>query len=174
MERAPYFGVRFRPGQAAGFVREKIADLTDAVHSVPDFLDLRAEQMIDAGTMVERRFLIESALMKALTGVTDRLMPALVGALAMIDTRHGNIRVRKLASMCNVSERQLERLFLERVGIAPKLYMRIRRFRSVLNYFEDPPDTTRTSFAETAAAFGYVDQSHLARDFRDFAYQLSA
>ena len=92
-------------------------------------------------------------------------------SLAMIDSRHGNVRVSELASECNLSERQLERLFLERVGIAPKLYMRIRRFRSVLNHLEDPPDTAKTNFAETAATFGYVDQSHLARDFRDFVYR---
>jgi transcriptional regulator GlxA family with amidase domain len=71
-----------------------------------------------------------------------------------------------------MSERQLERLFTERVGAAPKLYARIRRFRSVLAHLDDPGDQSPPRLADLAAWFGYVDQSHLARDFAAFAHVL--
>jgi AraC-like DNA-binding protein len=73
---------------------------------------------------------------------------------------------------CNTSERQLERLFLEQVGVTPKLYARIRRFRSVMQHVEDPLHGDRLSWADIAALFGYTDQSHLVRDFKTFAQEL--
>jgi transcriptional regulator GlxA family with amidase domain len=81
--------------------------------------------------------------------------------------------VHELAAFCNLSERQLERLFLDRVGITPKLYMRIRRFRSVLNHLEDPVGPERPRLADVAASYGYADQSHMVRDFHDFSHSLT-
>ena len=40
---APYFGVRFRPGMASLFVREKISDLTDSEVQIVDFLGIGAD-----------------------------------------------------------------------------------------------------------------------------------
>jgi len=169
----PYLGVRFRPGSASLFVTERISDLTDAVLAVPRFLELSAEEMLETASMGERRVRLESALTRALWRSFDRHAPSIGRAISVIDSRQGNVRVKELAAECNLSERQVERLFLERVGVAPKLYMRIRRFRSVLSHLEDPPNEQPLRLADIAASFGYADQSHLARDFRDFDYRLS-
>jgi len=170
---ASYFGVRFRPGSASLFIQEKISDLTDAEIAVPGFCGLSPDEMLETGTFAERRTHLESALMLALSNEADRTMRTLRHAISVIDSRHGNVRVRDLATSCNLSERQLERLFLDRVGIAPKLYMRIRRFRSVLNHLEDPISQERPRLADVAASYGYADQSHLVRDFHDFSHSLS-
>ena len=171
---APYFGVRFRPGSASLFVREKISDLTDTAVAVPGLLGLSAQEMLEAASMTERRNRLEAELIRALGHSWDRRPTALGRAISIIDSKQGNVRMRELGAECNLSERQLERLFLERVGITPKLYMRIRRFRSVLSHLEDPPDESPVRFADIAASYGYADQSHLARDFRDFSHRLAA
>jgi AraC-like DNA-binding protein len=90
----------------------------------------------------------------------------------LIDSHYGDIRVRDVASSCNLSERQLERLFVEQVGVTPKLYARIRRFRAVLNVFADPTSDQKPRLADLAAEYGYVDQSHLMRDFAGFSHPL--
>jgi AraC-like DNA-binding protein len=167
---APYFGVRFRPGKASLFVRENISHLTDTQFEVSEFLGLKAEQVLAAGTFAERRLRLESSLTAALSRNKDQAPDRVTHAISEINFSHGDIRVRDLATACNLSERQLERLFLERVGLTPKLYARIQRFRSVLNLLEDPLDQERPKLADVAALFGYADQSHLARDFRDFAH----
>ena len=171
--RTPYFGVRFRPGKASLFIREKIANLTDTQLDVSDFLGLGAEEMLEAGSFVERRTRLESALTRTLSNSPNQAPHTLGLAISVIDSRHGNVRVHELAALCNLSERQLERLFLERVGIMPKLYMRIRRFRSVLNLLEDPVSPERPRLADVAASYGYADQSHMVRDFHDFSHSLS-
>jgi len=171
---ATYFGVRFRPGNASVFIQERIADLTDTQLAVSGFLGLSAEQILETGDFAERRTCLESALMAALSKRADRATRALSHAISQIDSRHGDIRVRDLATSCNLSERQLERLFIDGVGIPPKLYMRIRRFRSVLNHLEDPADQEHPKMADVAASFGYADQSHLVRDFHDFSHSLAS
>jgi len=169
---APYFGVRFRPGKASLFVREKIFELTDAQIPVRDFLGLSAEEVLCEGTFAFRRRRIETLLVSTLANSGSGETDALSHAVAAIDASHGEIRVRDLAARCNLSERQLERLFLERVGLSPKRYARIQRFRSVLHHLEDPTEPERPRLADIAAHFGYADQSHLHRDFKEFAHQI--
>jgi AraC-like DNA-binding protein len=171
---APYFGVRFRPGRASLFVRENISNLTDTQLAVGDFLGLSAEEVLAEETFDRRRSRLESSLLAALSHGNEQATDAVTHAISEINFSHGDIRVRALAVTCNLSERQLERLFLERVGLTPKLYARIQRFRSVLNHLEDPGDQERPNLANVAAMYGYADQSHLARDFRNFAHELPA
>lgn len=171
---APYFGVRFRAGMASLFVQERISDLTDSELQVAGFLGVGADEVVDLRSFSERRMRLESALMAALARNTHRLNDAVNRAVAEINRTYGDVRVRDLAASSNLSERQLERLFVERVGITPKLYARIRRFRSVLDHLQDPEGVKRPNMAEIAASYGYTDQSHMARDFRNFSHTVSA
>ena len=63
-----------------------------------------------------------------------------------------------------MSTRHLERRFLDRVGLTPKLFSRMRRFQSVFAAIEDGD----ANWAAAASACGYYDQAHLIRDFREF------
>jgi AraC-like DNA-binding protein len=170
---SPYLGVRFRPGMASVFVQEKISDLTDSELQVAGFLGVGADEVLDLRSFPERRMRLESSLMAALAQNADQLNGAVNHAVAEINNRYGDVKVRQLAASCNLSERQLERLFVEQVGITPKLYARIRRFRSVLDHLQDPEDAERPNMADVAASYGYTDQSHLARDFRNFSHSVS-
>jgi len=169
---AAYFGVRFRPGKASFFVREKIAELTDTQIVIPHFLGLSAERIMSLGGFAGWRTRLENALLASLGDNRHNAAYAIQHAVTLIDSRYGDIKVRDIADSCNLSERQLERLFLEQVGITPKLYSRIRRFRSVLNVFADPASAEKPRLAELAAEYGYVDQSHMMREFAGFSHPL--
>jgi AraC-like DNA-binding protein len=165
---AIYFGVRFRPGKASLFIREKISDLTDSCTEIPQFLGIEAGELLDKKTTDERRIRLQLALSKTLSNTYTQTTALLDHAISQIESRSGDLRVRETARACSVSERQLERLFVQCVGITPKLYMRIRRFRAVLNCLEDPPSQSSPSLADVAATHGYVDQSDLVRDMQGF------
>ncbi len=62
--------------------------------------------------------------------------------------------------------RWFSQLFREQVGITPKLYCRLLRFRQVVRQITSggPVD-----WADVALAGGYCDQAHLAHEFRDFS-----
>lgn len=57
----------------------------------------------------------------------------------------------------------MERLFLEEVGVSPKLYSRIVRLNAVLATLDA---SERPSAVDFALEAGYFDQAHLLRDFR--------
>lgn len=71
-----------------------------------------------------------------------------------------------VADRVGLSQRRFIQVFAAEVGLTPKLYCRVQRFHKarglVLNV--DAPD-----WAQVALACGYFDQSHLIRDFREFA-----
>jgi len=65
-----------------------------------------------------------------------------------------------------LSHTRFIQLFRENVGLTPKLFYRVRRFRTL-------PDRIGkgmpVNWAELAVDCGYFDQAHLIRDFRAFA-----
>ncbi|MEP7383821.1 MAG: helix-turn-helix domain-containing protein [Gemmatimonadota bacterium] len=91
--------------------------------------------------------------------------PQVVAAVHAIRRSHGAANVDALCESLAVSPRTLQRLFARQVGITPKLLARIVRFQCVLRAWRSDQGT----FARVAVESGYFDQSHLVRDFRDFA-----
>lgn len=63
------------------------------------------------------------------------------------------------------SHRHFIDLFRSSVGLAPKLFCRVRRFRRAVARLSAGPG----SDTEVALEAGYSDQAHLIRDFREFA-----
>lgn len=70
------------------------------------------------------------------------------------------------ASMACLSLRQFERSFTTRVGISPKMYIRIVRFENAMRFKNKSPEK---SWSDIALECGYNDSSHLLREFRQFA-----
>ncbi len=71
-------------------------------------------------------------------------------------------RVERLCLDLGVSRRRLERIFLRRVGMAPKRFARIGRFQEAWRRVQAGGRTL-----DVALDLGYYDQSHLARDLRE-------
>ncbi len=63
-----------------------------------------------------------------------------------------------------MSLRTLQRWFARHVGLPPRRYLRLLRFQKA---FEQVPG--QSSLADHAAAQGYADQAHMAREFRTLA-----
>src|ERR1700690_2067343 len=74
--------------------------------------------------------------------------------------------VAECARSVGVSERRLSQVFREHVGIAPKMWCRIRRFQTAVRALHNGADVP---WAELALRCGYFDQSHFANDFRAFS-----
>lgn len=77
----------------------------------------------------------------------------------------GQHSVDDLCGKVFVGKRQLQRVFQENIGISPKVYGRIIRFKNAYDYVRHHPEATWT---EISHHFGYSDQSHFIRDFRAF------
>jgi AraC-like DNA-binding protein len=77
-----------------------------------------------------------------------------------------NYTLEEWASLACLSLRQFERNFMTRVGISPKLFIRIVRFEYAMKIKNCG---TCKSWSEIALECGYTDSSHLLKEFKEFA-----
>jgi AraC-like DNA-binding protein len=93
----------------------------------------------------------------------QRPSAAVVRATTLLERRHGAVEIARLAAAHGVSTRQLERVFLEQVGVAPKTFGRLARLSYALDLRRKDAGK---EWASIALAAGFFDQSHMVRDFR--------
>ncbi|MDO7851454.1 helix-turn-helix domain-containing protein [Hymenobacter convexus] len=85
--------------------------------------------------------------------------------------RHGQVSVDALATEAHLCRRQFERRFREVVGVAPKLFAEISRFRYVVEQLNAQP---LVDWQDVTHECGYYDQAHLIREFRRFTGETPA
>jgi AraC-like DNA-binding protein len=90
--------------------------------------------------------------------------PQVHAAVRLIRASRGRVTVRGLADQVNLSVSQLERSFTRHVGVGPKLLARQTRVSALA---AEAMTCASPGWAWLAAKYGYSDQAHLARDFRD-------
>ena len=73
--------------------------------------------------------------------------------------------LKEVQEEMNMSERSLERMIKQYVGISPKMFSRIVRFQSGLNALRQ---TDFKNFTELAYMADYFDQSHYIKEFKEF------
>jgi AraC-like DNA-binding protein len=166
-ERAEKIAVRLRPGAAARWLGVPAHALAD--HAVPlDALwggavrELSA-RLAEARSRAARRACIEAALLARAARI-DGPPPLALAAVSRLVASGGRMAAGALARSLGTSERRLERVFREHVGVGPKRLARIVRLweaRSAL--------ARGASQLEAALAAGYHDQAHLHRDCRALA-----
>jgi AraC-like DNA-binding protein len=162
-------GIRFRPGGTLPFLRLPPRELTDRIVPLTDVAPALARELAGpvgaAQTLREKLSCCEALLLRwSRTSAAPR-DALLQHALAQILRREGRLAIEQLAMEVGLSRRQLERRFIEEVGLSPKLLCRILRFQQVFRAVE----RAAGNWAELALACGYYDQAHLSRDFRQFA-----
>ncbi|XGA66755.1 helix-turn-helix transcriptional regulator [Duganella sp. BuS-21] len=162
--------VRFKPGMAGPFLATPLNVLTDQRADI-DLLWGRsdADRLTDAlwtSEAPERTLLalIEQELLQRLRTAATAGTPLVQRALQALDGSAGVLRVEDLAQQLRVSRQHLAAQFRAHVGLSPKLYARICRFRRATAPLQHEPD-----WSGLAAECGYFDQSHLIHDFQELA-----
>jgi len=123
------------------------------------------ERLHEATSWDDRFGLIERALAPRLSAA-DLPPPDVRWAWARLAATHGRATVAELTSSLGCSRKHLAARFREYVGLPPKAIARLTRFRRAAELLVSPAGP---SLDEVAYACGYYDQSHLDRDFREFA-----
>ncbi|GAB3507660.1 hypothetical protein GCM10027341_42580 [Spirosoma knui] len=88
-------------------------------------------------------------------------------ASRLIRESKGSLSIEALSEHLFISKRQLERSFKDNYGTTPKMYQRIIRFRNAFEALQEKPITP--NWLDVSYSFGYSDQAHFIRDFRQFA-----
>jgi AraC-like DNA-binding protein len=158
------FGVRFRPGMSQVFLPVPALDTTDRQLALSDLWGSDAlrlgEQISEARSAIQCIELMEARLRSPSDiSVVQRLCNSIVA-------QAGQVRIDDLAFQAGLSARQLRRLFLEQVGLSPKHFCRVIRFRNSLSRL---PRLGRGDWAQVALDCGYYDQAHFINEFRQFS-----
>jgi AraC-like DNA-binding protein len=161
----PYLGLRFRPGIGGSLFHESASVFADHCVSIRGFQEFSLEQLVEIRDLAQRRAYVESRVRRLLGRLHSGVAGWVAQAVARIEKLHGNLRIDSLAQHYGISQRQLERIFLQQVGVSPKAYARIVRIREASAYLKKHPSETG---ANVAALYGFTDQSHLLRDLRAF------
>lgn len=158
-----YLGVRFRPGQSRHFLNVQAHELTDSVRP--------AEETFFSGMVgVVESISADSLFMRLDAVLLDHLRrqppcySRIDDVIRRIEAAPDRLRISELADMYGKSRRQLERHFLDVVGLPAKLFAEIIRFRRASALLAN----SSLSLAQIAADLGYSDQSHLTHEFSRF------
>jgi len=162
--------LRLRPGAAVRMFGVPAHELTDRVLPLRELVGPRAdewrEQVAAARSLDERRARVEKALGDycAARFAADADHALAERAAAELWRSSGTRRVAALAESLGVGSRRLERLFLAHIGVTPKRFAAILRFRAAYRALG-----AGAELAAAALEHGYFDQAHLNRDFRRLA-----
>jgi AraC-like DNA-binding protein len=158
-----YLGVRFRPGQSRHFLDAKASELTDAVHSVDGVL-LPDMSLVVESISTDSLFTHLDALLLQHLKQKSPGHSRIDEIIRYVEATQDPLRVSELATMYCKSRRQFERVFLDVVGLSPKLFVEIIRFRRASALLVN----SKLPIAQIAAILGYTDQSHLTHEFGRF------
>lgn len=169
MAHATVIGVHFRPGGATRFLNLPASELTDAHVDLdaiwgPSARELR-DRLIEAGSVDARFRVLEGALLDRLRASSER-RAAVGDALSAFEGARGAVRVRDVARRVGLSQRRFIQVFAADVGLTPKIFGRVCRFQRAREVVQG---VAAPDWAAVAAECGYFDQSHLIRDFVEFA-----
>jgi methylphosphotriester-DNA--protein-cysteine methyltransferase len=176
-------GISFRPAGASALLGLPATEIFDRHVGLTDLWGIGARSWCDqvsAGrTAAERLEIVERALRARSRPVDLRPRhPAVLHALRAFGA--GSPRppsVARVVEEIGISQRRFIELFRRDVGMAPKHYCRVRRFRNTaIAAWTAHRSAAAAAAAGAPASFdwssfaldhGYADQSHLVREFRD-------
>lgn len=161
------FAIRFYAWSVPMFAEESMRNtknaFLDAGYHFPRIKKEIEKQLFDITDITQMIPIVEKIL---LNHFNDRHKNQIVlQATSKILENKGNILVTNLKQEVFIGTRQLERLFLEYIGVSPKSLAAMIRHQYVWSEFLYDKDFNIT---DAVYKYGYSDQAHLCRDFKKY------
>jgi AraC-like DNA-binding protein len=167
---AEVVAIRFRPHGAfalLGCPQDRLVDEIAEVAALGlSWLTATARRAQEAPTAVAAVEQLEDALLRRLDRHPPRRDGRVRAALGVISGADGDMRIQHAAAAAGTSRRHLERLFVEQIGLGPKVFARLVRFQAAAARLVAEPGVALSAVSGDG---GYFDQSHMIRDFLAFA-----
>lgn len=164
-------GINFHPHTACCFLNDKAALFSNNIFDLCDVfgndMALLHEALLSENDLTARINILETFLVTKLrkckieekrTAFLDYITTSLIKEATTAN------RVRKMVVETGYSERHIQRLFNEYIGVTPKELQKIHRFHASLRQL----NTLRATLTSVAYHCGYADQAHFIREFKSF------
>jgi AraC-like DNA-binding protein len=168
--RARIVAAQLRPAGARALLARPLSDVSGQTVDLRDLLPRAAiadliERCHAGRSGLDRIEVVRRWLAKQLHGI-GRDAEMVAWAVSEIVRTRGAFSIDALRHETGLSWTRLAAVFRDQVGVTPKRYARIVRFRHALALLDESPDLPLTSIALAA---GYYDQAHMTGDFRALA-----
>jgi AraC-like DNA-binding protein len=162
-------GIQFHPGGAFPFFRAPADEMSNASIALDNLwggqsAELR-EQMLAAPSVDGVFHILEQYLLAQLVR-SSGLHPAIEHALLRFRRAPHTTTIASMTEQVGFSSRRFIEIFRQQVGLTPKTFCRVRRFKRALHTISGMDDIAR---AQVALDGGYYDQAHFIRDFQAFS-----
>lgn len=167
-----FVGIRFKPGGITAFTRVPVNEFTDSrveLFSIESVFDKSFSEDIswersttDIISSVDNYLLSKLSMLFVL----DKRIEF---AVSLIKQGKGNIPIRFIAEQACLSKRQFERRFLSDIGISPKAFSRIIKFKNTHHLLKSGANQ---SLFDLAVDCGYYDHAHLIKEFKQLSGSL--
>jgi AraC-like DNA-binding protein len=164
--RSRVAGVRLTPAGAYAVAGSSLAETSGRVVDLGDLVGRGASELVERcedGRSVEDRVRCVEAWVSARIERSRRLDPRIAWAVARIEQSHGSVAIGELQGQTGLSKKRIIELFRDQVGVVPKVYARIVRFRRALTLLHEGG----RSLSNIALDAGYYDQPHMNLEFRE-------
>jgi len=149
-----------------GFNAREIKDLCIDIGAMRPAKSMNlVEQLGNASSLPARLQLIDDYVRKLPAASQGRDDKAIVWSTQEILKSRGLVSLQTLQSELCVTERTFQRLFESHIGVPPKLYRKICQFNAAFDQFNKGQYKKLT---DIAYHYGYADQSHFIRVFKEF------
>ncbi len=165
---SPVLGIRLHPAGAFALLANPLSEVAGLTVDLQDLAGGAASELIErchgAASGEER-------LRRAVDWVTGRVArspgvdPAVAWVAGQIERREGAVSISELRERAGFSKTRLATAFRAQIGVAPKQYARILRFRHALALV----NAGEGLLADVALAAGYYDQPHMNAEFRELS-----
>lgn len=162
------FAVSFSPCGFSNFVNVPIKELRNKETPISELFGEKEAKELEisinkALSTSERIKVLEEFLFSKLRNqkIIEDVVKTTVKLLFVND---GNISINGIVNSDSSQKRQLERRFLEVVGISPKQLCKLIRLQTALKLLINQEE----SLTDIAYKSNYYDQSHFIKDFREF------
>lgn len=144
-------------------------ELTNQYIDISSLLNNRgselADEMLQANTFEERVAIISAFLV---TQIQNRLSTLTRFETFITTINQVGMPVSTLSGQVNLSQRQFERHFKYLTGFSAKTYFKIARFENLMEALGCGAGNVSKNLTDMALEYGYYDQSHLNRHFKEF------
>ncbi|HPI19708.1 MAG TPA: helix-turn-helix domain-containing protein [Candidatus Kapabacteria bacterium] len=159
--------VYFKPFGASLFFDLSYSELNntnlDLGAIIGDKYKTTREKLGMASNLNKRIAIIENFLLNHYNNKRYYEIEILSKCIEIIDTNFGMISIDDLANETCITNKQLDRYFNKRIGLAPKQYIRIKK----INYAIAMLRTKRQmNLTQIALETGFYDQAHFTNDFK--------
>jgi len=160
--------VRFKAGGIYPLTKVPLANILNGELPIKDLINQGAydvyQEMGEARTFESKVKILEAYLCKIYR--SSDINYRLNQAINTIQQKKGILNIRDLSYELNTNYKSLERWFKAKVGLTPKKFSSITRFKNIV---EDIDSKRVSSWMDLVVDYGFHDQSHFIKSFEEFS-----